>query len=250
MTGAGRGLGRGIAVALASAGARVWACDCTTTELDLTTATIAEAGGNVRGLRHDLVTAEGCRSLVEEIRDEVEHVAVLVNNAAVLNRSSFREMSLEGWSSTIAVNLTAPFLLAQGLLPLMERDGGSMINVSSRAGVAPFAGETAYCASKYGIEALTACLALELRGRPVSANTITPGLRIKPTGLTDAGAAEADEARRRQWSGPAAIAPAFVFLARLEGEVSGHRFDALRLSEELRELDGVMALSRLEELAE
>jgi NAD(P)-dependent dehydrogenase (short-subunit alcohol dehydrogenase family) len=239
-----------VAEALASAGARVWACDCTDAELDLTTATIANAGGTVRGLRHDLVTADGCRSLVEEIRDEVEQVAVLVNNAGVLHRSSLREMSDEAWSSTIAVNLTAPFLLTRGLLPLIERDGGSVINVSSRAGVAPFAGEAAYCASKFGIEALTGCLALELRDRPVSANTVTPGLRIKPTGLTDAEAAQSGEAQRRQWSDAAVITPAFTFLARLEGEVSGRRFDALRLSEELRELGGAVELARLEELAE
>ena len=131
----------------------------------------------------------------------------------------------------------------------MLEKGGSVINVSSRAGIAPFTSEAAYCASKYGLEALTKCLALEFDTLPLSANTITPGLRIKPTGLTERQAAEAEPKQQQQWSDPIELAPAFTFLARLTGEVQGLRFNGERLSAALNEegVDGVLA--RITELA-
>lgn len=250
MTGAGRGLGRGVALALAAEGARVWACDRTITELDDTGATIEQTGGQVRTLCFDLEDIAACRELITQVRNEAVDLQVLVNAAALLKEAKVSEMSLEDWTSTLMINLTVPFVLTQGFLPSMVNKGGSVINVSSRAGIAPFRGEAAYCASKYGIEALTKCLALEFDTLPLSVNTITPGLRIKPTGLTEAQAAEAPLEQRRQWSDPIELAPAFTFLARLEGEVRGLRFNAERLSAALIEQGANGVLSRIDEWAE
>ena len=84
----------------------------------------------------------------------------------------------------------------------------------------------------------------------MSVNTITPGLRIKPTSLTDAQEATLPAAARERWSEPAPIMPAVLLLARLRGEVSGLRFDALRLSKALLAEKSEAVMARLGELAE
>ena len=250
VTGAGRGLGRGVALALAADGARVWACDRTTKELDETAAAIEQAGGQVQTLRFDLAEISACHELITEVTTTAVHLQVLVNAAAVLKEAKVVKTSFEDWASTLAINLTAPFVLTQGFLPSLLEKGGSVINVSSRAGIEPFPSEAAYCASKYGLEALTKCLALEFDTLPLSANTITPGLRIKPTGLTEREAAEVSPKQQQRWSDPLELAPAFTFLARLAGEVQGLRFNGERLSAALNEEGVNSVLARITELAE
>jgi NAD(P)-dependent dehydrogenase (short-subunit alcohol dehydrogenase family) len=250
VTGAGRGLGRAVARALAADGARIWAVDRTNEELDETVALIERAGARVTALRRDLADPGQCREVATEVASGASRVSVLVNAAAVLQEATVADTTLDDWASTLAINLTAPYVLSRAFAPRMVDRGGSLINVSSRAGTMPFAREAAYCASKHGIEALTKCLALELADAPVSVNTITPGLCIKPTGLTEAAAAVAPSAQRRQWQDPLELGPAFAFLARLEGEVSGLRFDASHLAQAL-DLDGAeQVLAHAQELAE
>ena len=238
------------ALALAADGARVWVCDRTTEELDETAAAIEQAGGQVQILRFDLTEIAACHEAITEVKTKAVHLQVLVNAAAVLKEAEVAKTSFEDWTSTLAINLTAPFVLTQGFLPNMLEKGGSVINVSSRAGIAPFRGEAAYCASKYGLEALTKCLALEFDTLPLSVNTITPGLHIKPTGLTDKQTVEATPKQQQQWADPLELAPAFTFLARLTGEVQGLRFNGERLSAALNEEGVNSVLARINELAE
>ena len=250
ITGAARGLGRAMAVALASEGARVSLCDRSEQELDATVSLIERNGGSVCAARVDLGDTVACDDFVNLVTAEVRRLHVLVNNAAVWPLASVERQSVDDWSETLAVNLTAPFILTRGLLPSLRREGGSVINVSSRAGIMAFEKEAAYCASKFGLEALTKCLALELVGSRVSVNTITPGLCIKPTSLTDAQEAALPASERARWSAPDAIMPAVLLLARLRGEVSGLRFDALRLAEALLSEEPGPTMARLGELAE
>ncbi len=230
VTGAGRGLGRAIAIAFAGAGASVWACARTASELNVTAEQIKREGGSVETAQIDLSTEAGCAQLVANLRARDTRVDVLVNNAAVLDLVRLEELTPAIWEQTLAVNLRAPFLLTQAFVPDMRRHGGSVINVSSRAGVMPFALEAAYCASNYGLEGFTRSVALELEGAPVSINTVTPGVRIKPTSVTDADVAEAGQPGAAEWQAPAILMPAFLFLAGLRGRPSGMRFDAYRLT--------------------
>lgn len=250
VTGAGRGLGRAVAVALASEGARVSLCDESDEELGTTVSLIEKNGGSVWATCIDLADAIACGDFVDRVTGRVQRLDVLVNNAAVLRLAGVEEQSVSGWTHTLAVNLTAPFILSRGLLPSLRLEGGSLINVSSRAGIRAFESEAAYCASKFGLEALTKCLALELEGSRVSVNTITPGMRIKPTSLTSAEEAALPAAERERWSKPDPIMPAVLLLARLRGEVSGRRFDALRLSKALLSEAPEAIMARLGELAE
>ena len=249
VTGAGRGLGSGIAAALAGAGARVWLTAEIADDLECTAARIRDGGGRAEVIVCDLAAWEDRTRLARRIRREADNLRVIVNNAGVLERQPLESLDREHWDRIMRVNLEAPVFLTRDLLPALRRRGGSIVNVSSRAGVRGFARQTAYCASKFGIEAFTRCLALELAASPLSVNAVTPGMSLKPTSVTRREAERADEATRARWGDPATLGPAFVFLASLRGEVSGRRFDANVLTRAVARwgMDGVVG--RLDEVA-
>jgi NAD(P)-dependent dehydrogenase (short-subunit alcohol dehydrogenase family) len=250
VTGAGRGWGRAIAVELARESASVWICARTGSELDRAADEIRSAGGAVEARRVDLSDGKSLSTFAAAVLQKSQSCDVLINNAGVLNLTPIEALTPEEWSLNLAVNLTAPFLLIRAFLPGMKKSGGSIINVSSRAGVMGFKDEAAYCTTKFGLEGLTRALAVELAGTKVSLNTITPGLKIKPTSITEEDFAALPEEKRREWNDPAILNPAFVYLSGLRGEVSGLRFDAFRLSEALRQEGLDIAPERAKELAE
>ncbi len=228
VTGAARGLGRSAARALAGAGAALTLLDCEETELQ----TVAPGS---RRIACDLTD----RTSVRKVSGEFDF---FLHCAAVLPRKPLEETSEADWDRTLAVNLTAAFLLLRSVRV------GSVLLVSSRAGVEGFAGETAYCASKFGIEGLARALAAERPGIPT--NTVTPGARIKPTGLSPAEEA-ALPAAERTWGPSEALGPAFVAFALLAGKSAptGRRFRADRVAERARR-DGLpLRAAAWEELA-
>lgn len=250
VTGSGRGLGRGVAQAMAAAGARVWLVSEVREELEWTASDIRSAGGEAHILPVDLGREDARKGLVRTLRGEARQLRVIVNNAGVLERQPVAELVADHWRRIMSVNLEAPVFLTRDLLPLLAVEGGSVINVSSRAGTGAFAQQAAYCASKFGIEAFTRCLALELAGSPISVNTVTPGLPIKPTSLTQRDAERVDAPTRARWRDPVRLGPAFLFLAGLRGQVSGCRFDAWTLTQELGRWGERGVLSRIHEIAE
>ena len=234
VTGAGRGLGRAVALGFAREGANLWICARTRAELEKTGQLVRAEKTRAELRVVDLAQSDTCRAFACEVLDMTRRVDVLVNNAGVLRLAPIEEITAAEWSQVLAVNLTAPFLLTQLFLPGMRIGGGSIINVSSRAGILPFKNECAYCASKFGLEGVTRSLALELAGTPVSINTVTPGLRIKPTSLTEADLENARAEERAQWQSPEKLVPAFLYLATLRGQATGLRFDAFKLSQLVR----------------
>ena len=250
VTGASRGLGVGIAAGLASAGARVTIVAEQAAELDEARVQLAAGGADVAAACVDLADREAVLGLGRRIAAGPDAADVLVNNAAVLPMVAAEITTDATWDRTIAVNLTAPFLLLRAVGPRLAARGGSIVNVSSRAGVMGFADETAYCATKFGVEGLTRAAAIEWRGRPVSINTVTPGARIKPTGISATEFATWPADQRAGYVHPVALGPALVLLATLRGAPSGCRFDLWRLSEAIAR-DGFEATAaRLLDLAE
>ena len=222
VTGAARGLGRSVAAGFARRGASVHACD---------RMPIPEIEG-VERYEVDLSDRGAATGFVREVLAKAPDVQVLVNNAAVLPITPMESITEEEWDGTFAVNLTAPFLLCREILPTLREHGGSIINVSSRAGVLGMEHEVTYCATKFGIEGLTRALATEA-GANVSVNTITPGMRIKPTMMTDEEEA-AVPPEQKVWRDAEAIVPAFALLALARGNPTGKRFEADKLSDELK----------------
>ncbi len=189
VTGSGRGFGRAMALAYASEGAKLVSVARSLDELRQTEAMIHEAGGEAHTVQADLATDDGLNSVVDEAQRVFGGVDVLVNNAATSPWLTLEETTLDHWDRVMAVNLRAPFALSKALAPGMtKRGGGSIINISSRSAEAGFVAEAAYCPSKYGLEGLTQCLALELKPRNIAVNSLNvaapPGKSLKPTELT------------------------------------------------------------------
>ncbi|HEU5393715.1 MAG TPA: SDR family oxidoreductase, partial [Candidatus Methylomirabilis sp.] len=105
---------------------------------------------------------------------------ILVNNAAVFPRTPLGEVTAEGWDAIFAVNLRAPFLLAQAAAPLMHQGGGGrIVNLADISAERPFPGYIPYCVSKAGLIALTRGLAKAL-APDVLVNAIAPGTVLWP----------------------------------------------------------------------
>jgi NAD(P)-dependent dehydrogenase (short-subunit alcohol dehydrogenase family) len=238
VTGAGRGLGHGVARGLASYGATVLGVARTEPELlDLATA-VGERRGLLETYVADLSQPETPATLSEKILLRHGGVDAIINNAAILRMIPFVALAAADFDETIAVNLLAPVRLIRAFLPAMqERGRGAIVNVSSAAGIRPFANETDYCAAKYGLEGFSYSLAIELSPLNISVNLISPGYPIKPTSVTAAEFAAWPAERRNDYRDPIDMADAFAYLVLqypCEGGVTGQRFDAFELAKEVR----------------
>jgi len=249
VTGASRGLGLGIMKALAAAGAEVWAVAENAEELERACATVA-GPAPLHPLVADLRRKRDAARAIAAVQQLRPELSVLVNNAAVLPFKPLADTDDSTWDAVMAVNLTAPFLLARLAVPLMRASGGSIINVSSRAGVLGFACETAYCATKFGLEGFTRAAALELEPLGIAVNTVTPGATIKPTGVDQATFDTLPAEEQARYRDPATFAPAFELLALLRGRPSGLRFDLARLTDDIARLGFDAARAGIASLAE
>ena len=111
----------------------------------------------MRGLAADLADRAQCRSLAQK----VGALDILVNCGGIFREAPMTETSLAIWDETIAVNLTASWVLSQELLPVLRQRKGAIVNVGSDAAMLGYAGCVAYCASKGAIVGLTRALAIE-----------------------------------------------------------------------------------------
>ncbi len=210
-TGAARGLGRAMALALAEAGADVAAVDVE--PLD-------GIGSATRELDLRALTPDAAADLVAWARSELGDLSVLVNNAGMIRRAPAAETTAEDWHEVIALNLTAPFFLAQAFARALLEDEarGSIINVVSMNSFHGGMQVPAYTASKHGLLGITRALANEWTGRGIRVNGIAPGWMA--TELT--AALREDPARDEallarlpigRWGEPADLAGAVVYLA-------------------------------------
>lgn len=169
VTGGARGIGRSIAERLAEAG---WTVIATyNTGLDEAKELARTHGVEIRQL--DLADRSGSLGFARQIRDEFSFVG-LVNNAGILEKQPFGEMTLDAWDRTFQVNVTAPLILAQEIRRHMS-PGGSIVNIASTdAYVGSFRG-IAYSASKAALLSVTRSLANVLGPRGVRVNAVTPG---------------------------------------------------------------------------
>ena len=173
ITGVSSGLGRAIAEAALEHGDLVFGT--VRREADKT-AFEALAAGRAVGLMLD-VTHSGVLKLAIEAADQASGgLDVLVNNAGYGLLGAIEEASLEEMQAQFAVNLFAPILAAQAVLPGMrQRRSGRIINISSVSGVAPWAGTGVYTASKFALEGAMRTLAQEVSGFGVLVTNIAPG---------------------------------------------------------------------------
>jgi 3-oxoacyl-[acyl-carrier protein] reductase len=176
VTGGSRGIGRAIAVRLASLGAAVAICGRDAHALNDVSAQLAGLGGRVFSQVADLTRAADVEALVAKMESALGPVTILVNNAGIGVFGPAHEKSEEDWDRVLSTNLKSVFLVSKAVAPSMiSRKGGDIINISSLAGVNAFKGGGLYCASKWGLQGLSACMAEDLRGYGIRVSTICPG---------------------------------------------------------------------------
>lgn len=176
ITGAATGIGRATALLFAREGASVVVADINEDDAQRTVADIEDEGGSVRFVQIDVSEAEDMRTLMETAAEEMGGIDVIVNNAGAQRSGAVTEFEESEWDLLMRVNPRSCFLGAKYGVPyLRERGGGSIVNVSSLAGLKGGPGMTAYSASKGAIIAFTRALAEELAPDNIRANSVCPG---------------------------------------------------------------------------
>jgi NAD(P)-dependent dehydrogenase (short-subunit alcohol dehydrogenase family) len=196
VTGSTRGIGASAARLFLERGASVILHGRRQSDLDVACARLsASHPGRVRGIAADLSNRGQCRALAGQI----DQLDVLVNCAGVFREAAVAETGIATWDETIAINLTAPWVLAQALVPTLRAHRGIVVNIASDAAVLGYAGCAAYGASKGALVGLTRALAVEL-APDIRVLCVCPG-PTETDMMRESTAAAPDQAKaRQQWA--------------------------------------------------
>ncbi|HEX6801948.1 MAG TPA: SDR family NAD(P)-dependent oxidoreductase [Candidatus Binatia bacterium] len=177
VTGAGRGIGRAIAIALAKAGCEVVITARSLDQLLDVQKAIDAVKGMALPIQADLTRDDDLQRLVQSCGA----IDFLINNAGWGKRAPVVRAKIEDWDQTFRLNLRAPMILAQKLLPAMiEKGAGAVINIGSVSGKSGEADGAAYSASKFGLIGFTQSLFEEVRENGIKVSVILPGFVDTP----------------------------------------------------------------------
>lgn len=181
ITGGARGMGATEARLFVEEGARVVITDVRE-DLGLQTATQISADGSTCSfMRHDVVNEDEWSTVVSSILDAHGRLDVLVNNAGIFERGSIMDTTLDAYRRTIDINQVGVFLGMKAVSPHMaSQRRGSIINISSVAGLSGPSGFVAYAASKWAVRGMTKSVAKDLAPFGVRVNSIHPGIIDTP----------------------------------------------------------------------
>lgn len=179
VTGAASGIGRAAALLLAREGALVVGTDIQADKGPALVAEIERAGGKAVFLAHDVSDEKHWQAVIADVASAHGRLDILVNNAGIGYSGPVVEMSLERWRQQMAINVDGTFLGVKHGLPLMRRGGGgSIVNISSIAGIKASANASGYAASKAAVRLFTKAVALECAAAKdgVRVNSVHPGV--------------------------------------------------------------------------
>lgn len=184
VTGASKGLGAEICRVFADAGADIVATARDRAGLEETAAAVAAHGRKCVTLAGELAEVEDVRRIGREALEACGTIDILVNNAGLSHVESALDTTVEHWDHTFAVNVRAPFLLAQALAPRMiAQRWGKIINISSQTGPLAINDHAAYAASKSALNGLTKSLTCEWAKHNIQINAICPTVVMTPMGI-------------------------------------------------------------------
>lgn len=176
VTGASRGIGLAISKRLGEMGARLSLCARRPEPLAAAVSSLQKLGADVFSTTADITQSADVTRLVGATRKALGPVDILVNNAGVGHFGPFYDLSETDWDNTLDTNLKGVFLMSRAVAPeMVQRRTGQIINISSLSGKNAYKGGGIYCASKYGLMGLTACMAEDLREYGIRVAAICPG---------------------------------------------------------------------------
>ncbi len=176
VTGGSRGIGRAIAIRLAELGAAVAICGRNNEKLRATADELQARTERVFWQIADLTRSDDVGKLISGTEAKLGPIEILVNNAGIGLFGPAHEKSEEDWDRVLNTNLKSVFLVSRAAVPSMIKKGaGDIINISSLAGRNTFAGGGLYCASKWGVQGLSGCMAEDLRAYGIRVSVICPG---------------------------------------------------------------------------
>jgi pteridine reductase len=189
VTGAGQRVGAEIAATLGASGFDVAVhARSSVAGAEAVLDRVRAAGGDGFVVTGDLATVPGCSSVVDAVRARWDHLDVLVNNASAFEPVPFEKIGVDAWEAMLGVNLRAPFLLSQGLLPLLgaarspsgrDGEGGLVVHLCDIGADRPVSGYAHYSVSKAGLVMLVKAMAVEL-APAVRTVGVSPGQVIWP----------------------------------------------------------------------
>ena len=225
------GLGYATAVALAGEGARVVATDLDATGAERCAEAIRRAGGEALALGQDVTSEADWNNVIGHTLDAYGCLDVLVNNAGIAVLKRLEDMTLADWNRQIEVNLTSVFLGCKAALaPMRAAGGGSIINLSSVAGLVGMATCTAYGAAKGGVRIMSKSIAVEGAADNIRCNSVHPGviwtnMQAQATGLSEPQPVAPERVPMGRMGEPQDIANCVLYLASDESNyVSGAEF--------------------------
>jgi NAD(P)-dependent dehydrogenase (short-subunit alcohol dehydrogenase family) len=181
ITGASSGIGEGIAKMLATEGVKVALVARRHNELQRVAEEIRHQGGTALIAPADLRDEQALRAVVEQTRNMLGPVDILVNSGGIMYATPIHEIDLRAWDASLDVNLRAPTLLCAAVLPGMrERKRGYIVNIASEAGVFVYGGMGAYAISKHALRVLTELIQEENQEFGLKAWAICPGFVDTP----------------------------------------------------------------------
>jgi NAD(P)-dependent dehydrogenase (short-subunit alcohol dehydrogenase family) len=221
VTAAGGGIGQATAWLLAERGASVLAVDIDSAGL---AETERRATGSLVTLTGDATSWDDAQAAVAAAKREFGRLTILANVVGGSKPGqTILDMSPEDWTRWVDLNLTSTFLMCKAAIPLMaESGGGSIVNVSSGAGVTGMMKNPAYVAAKGGVIALTRSLAIDHADQHIRANCVAPGPILTPLMERNRRPEEIDYLARMTLAGrigvPHDIAATIAFLSSKDGE--------------------------------
>jgi NAD(P)-dependent dehydrogenase (short-subunit alcohol dehydrogenase family) len=183
VTGATKGIGFETCKVLADAGADIVAVGRDTTGLAEVKAAVESLGRRCVAVEADMRTIEGPRHAAAAALAAFGTIDILVNNAGIARNAALLDITMDEWDDTLNVNLRAPMLLAQALVPnMIKQNMGKIINISSQSGVVALQDHGAYGASKGGLNMLTRVMTIEWAKYNIQSNTVCPTVILTPMG--------------------------------------------------------------------
>ncbi len=184
VTGAGRNIGESLVTLFAAEGARVVVIDMDEGRGQQVTADLNKAGREAIYVNTDVSDEDSVKAMVKAAVDAFGRIDILVNNVAISDNKSIREITKAEWDRTIAVTLTSQFLCCKyvGEQMIEQGDGGAIINIGSTSGFQGRGSAVAYAAAKGGVANLMRAIAVQFAPYKIRVNSIVPNKIGSPVG--------------------------------------------------------------------